>query len=138
MNVSSLDALLDRIEKDIRSTLENEVAETVKDDMQTAIQNGVYNAYTPKQYSRRKEKGGMLDRKNIESRIDGDTLTVRDVAPLDNGRTDYALDEIVVNGLGNMPFPRDYYSECAEILETTGDHIEAMKRGLKKRGYEVK
>lgn len=105
MSVSSLDALLDRIEKDIRSTLENEVTETVKDDMQTAIQNGVYNAYAPKQYSRRKEKGGMLDRKNIESRIDGDTLTVRDVAPLDNGRTDYALDEIVVNGLGNMPFP---------------------------------
>lgn len=106
--------------------------------MQAAIQNGVYNAYAPKQYSRRKENGGMLDRKNIESRIDGDTLTVRDVAPLDNGRTDYALDEIVVNGLGNMPFPRDFYSECAEILETTGDHIEAMKRGMKKRGYEVK
>ena len=138
MNVSSLDALLDRIEKDIRSTLENEVAETVKDDMQAAIQNGVYNSYAPKQYSRRKEKGGMLDRKNIESRIDGDTLTVRDVAPLDNGRTDYALDEIVVNGLGNMPFPRDFYSECADKLETTGDHIEAMKRGLKKRGYGVK
>ena len=138
MNVSSLDALLDRIEKDIRSTLENEVAETVKDDMQAAIQNGVYNAYAPKQYSRRKEKGGMLDRKNIESRIDGDTLTVRDVAPLDNGRTDYALDEIVVNGLGNMPFPRDFYSECKDKLETTVDHVEAMKRGLKKRGYGVK
>ena len=138
MNVSSLDALLDRIEKDIRSTLENEVAETVKDDMQTAIQNGVYNAYTPKQYSRRKEKGGMLDRKNIESRIDGDTLTVRDVAPLDNGMTYYALDEIVVNGLGRMPFPRDFYSECEDKLETTGDHVEAMKRGMKKRGYGVK
>lgn len=138
MKFNNLNDLFKHIEVDLQDTMSKEVSETVKDSMQTSIQSGVYNAYAPKQYSRRKEKGGMLDRKNIESRIDGDTLTVRDVAPLDNGRTDYALDEIVVNGLGNMPFSRDYYSECADKLETTGDHIEAMKHGLKKRGYGVK
>lgn len=138
MIFNNLNDLFKQIEADLQDTMAKEVAETVKDSMQTAIQNGVYNAYSPKQYSRRKENGGMLDRKNIESHMDGNTLTVRDIAPLDNGRTDYALDDIVVNGLGYMPFPRDYYSECAEKLETTGDHVEALKRGMKKRGYRVK
>ncbi|MBE6845441.1 MAG: hypothetical protein E7508_07000 [Ruminococcus sp.] len=136
--MTDLDKLFERIEKDIQDTLKNEVAETVKDNLQTAIQEGVYNAYTPKLYKRRKNNGGLLDRRNMESRIDGNTLTVRDNAPLDNGRTNYALDDIIVNGLGYMPFPRDFYSECADRLDETGEHTEALKRGLKKMGYNVK
>lgn len=65
-------------------------------------------------------------------------IYVRDIAPLDNGRTDYALDDIVVNGLGRMPFPRDFYSECEEQLLLNENHKEALKQGLKRRGYEVK
>lgn len=80
----------------------------------------------------------MLDGDNIEVAVSGDTLTVRDIAPLDNGRTDYALDDIVIHGYGNQPFPRDYISTTEERLIKTNDHVEAMKQGLKKKGYNVK
>lgn len=138
MKTLNLNALFNQLEKDIGSTLQNEVAETVKEEMQAAIQSTVYDAYTPKQYSRRLSDGGMLDGKNIQTMSDGHTLTVKNIAPLDNGRTDYALDDIVVNGMGYMPYPRDFYSECAEQLKTSEKHVEALKQGLKKKGYGVK
>lgn len=74
----------------------------------------------------------------MESSVDGNTLTVRDVAPLDNGNTNYSLDEIIVEGYGNQPFPRDFYNETEHQLEVTGNHIQAMKQGLKDRGYNIK
>lgn len=138
MKFNNLNDLFKKIENDIQDTMMNEVAETVKDEMQTAIQRTVYDAYTPKQYSRRLSDGGMLDSKNIQTMSDGHTLTVKNIAPLDNGRTDYALDDIVVNGMGYMPYPRDFYSECAEQLKTSEKHVEALKQGLKKKGYGVK
>lgn len=138
MKTSKLNALFSQLEKDIRSSLQNEVAETVANEMQNAVQSSVYNAYKPKQYSRRLSDGGMLYGKNIQHIIGGDTLTVRSTAPLDNGRTDYALDDIVVNGMGYMPYPRDFYSECEENLNSSGKHIEASKQGLKNKGYGVK
>ncbi len=138
MKFNNLNDLFKKIENDIQDTMQNEVAETVKEEMQAAIQSTVYDAYTPKQYSRRLSDGGMLDGKNIQTMSDGHTLTVKNIAPLDNGRTDYALDDIVVNGMGYMPYPRDFYSECAEQLKTSEKHVEALKQGLKKKGYGVK
>ena len=139
MKISTLNALFNQLEKDISSTLQNEVAETVKEEMQTTIQRTVYDAYTPKQYSRRLSDGGMLDGKNIQTMSDGHTLTVKNIAPLDNGRTDYALDDIIVNrGVLGYPQGRDFYSETIEQMENNGRCIKALKDGLKKRGYEVK
>lgn len=68
-------------------------------------------------------------------------MTVKDIAPLnksDNSNSNWELDEIVVNGYGNMPFPRDFYSDCKERLEEYGYHTKALRDGLKKRGYDVK
>lgn len=138
MTFKNLDALMKHIQKDVQDTLKNEVAETTKSHMQEAIQTTVYDAYDPEHYTRRMGNGGLLDGDNIEAAVNGDTLTVRDVAPLDNGRTDYALDDIVIHGYGNQPFPRDYISTTEERLIKTNDHVEAMKQGLKKKGYNVK
>lgn len=134
----TLDALFKKLEKDIRSSLAAETAGAVKDEMRQAIQGTVYDAYAPRYYRRRMEQGGLIDSSNIQSSIDGDTLTVRDTAPLDNGRADYALDDLIVNGLGNMPFPRDFYGDTAEQLRQDGAHVQAMREGLKKRGWKVK
>ena len=138
MTFKNLNALMTHIEKDMQKVLKNEVAETVKENMKTAIDENVYNAYTPEYYHRRMENGGLADKDNMEATISGNVLTVRDVAPLDNGRTDYELDEIIVKGWGKQPFPRDFYGGTAERLEDNGDHIKAMKDGLRKRGYKVK
>ena len=138
MTFKNLDTLMTHIEKDMQKVLKNEVAETVKENMKAAIDENVYNAYTPEYYHRRMENGGLADKDNMEATISGNVLMVRDVAPLDNGRTDYELDRIIVEGLGKQPFPRDFYGGTAERLEDNGEHIKAMKDGLRKRGYTVK
>ena len=138
MKYNDINALLDSIEKDIRSTLENEVAETVKEEMVIAVETSVYRVYDPVQYNRRYGNSGLGARENMHVEEIPNGIYVRDIAPLDNGRTDYALDDIVVNGVGRMPFPRDFYSECEEQLFLNENHKEALKQGLKNRGYNVK
>ena len=138
MTFKNLDTLMTHIEKDMQKVLKNEVAETVKENMKAAIDENVYDVFTPEFYNRRMENGGLADKDNMEATISGNVLMVRDVAPLDNGRTDYELDRIIVEGLGKQPFPRDFYGGTAERLEDNGEHIKAMKDGLRKRGYTVK
>ena len=137
MTFKNLNELFAYIEKDIQDTMVNEVADEVKDEMVTAVETSVYRVYDPVQYNRRYGNGGLGARENMQVTEMPNGISVRDIAPLDNGRTDYALDDIVVNGLGRMPFPRDFYSECKEQLEITGNHREALKQGLKNRGYKV-
>lgn len=137
MTFKNLNELFAYIEKDIQDTMVNEVADEVKDEMVTAVETSVYRVYDPVQYNRRYGNGGLGARENMQVTEIPNGISVRDIAPLDNGRTDYELDDIVVNGLGRMPFPRELYSECKEQLEITGNHKEALKQGLKNRGYKV-
>lgn len=139
MTFKNLDSLFKHIEKQVQDTMENEVADAVKDNMAEAVQTDVYNAYTPMYYKRRMQNGGLIDKDNMEVTEIPNGISVRDVAPLDNGRirSDFSLDEIIVNGLGNQPFSRDMYACCKENLERNQDHIEALKHGLKKRGFKV-
>lgn len=138
MTFKNLNDLMKHIENDVQDVLENEVAETVKDELVTSIHDDVYAAYSPEHYLRRMENGGLSDRNNLEATVRDGVLMVKDVAPLDNGRTDYALDDIIVHGYGNQPFARDFYSRTEERLIDTNDHVEAMKNGLKEKGYNVK
>ncbi len=138
MTFKNLNSLMKHIEKDVTDVLQHEVADTAKSHMQEAIQADVYNAYDPEYYTRRLSNNGLLDEDNIEATVSGDTLTVRDVAPLDNARKDWDLDDIIVHGYGTQPFPRDYVSSTEERLLKTNDHTEALKQGLEKKGYNVK
>ena len=138
MKFNNLNDLFNHIEADIQDTMVNEVAETVKEEMVIAVETSVYRVYDPVQYNRRYGNGGLGARENMHVEEIPNGISVRDIAPLDNGRTDCALDDIVVNGLGRMPFPRDFYSECEEQLFLNENHKEALKQGLKNRGYNVK
>lgn len=140
MTFKNLDSLFKHIEKQVQDTMENEVADAVKDNMAEAVQTSVYDAYNPMYYKRRMQNGGLIDKDNMEVTEIPNGIAVRDVAPLDNGRnrSDFSLDEIIVNGLGNQPFKRDMYACCKEKLEQNNDHVEALKQGLKKRGFNVK
>lgn len=137
MTFKNLDSLFKHIEKQVQDTMENEVADAVKDNMAEAVQTDVYNAYTPMYYKRRMQNGGLIDKDNMEVTEIPNGISVRDVAPLDNGRRDFSLDGIIVNGLGNQPFERDFYTETKERLSENNDHVEALKQGLKKRGFKV-
>lgn len=141
MTFKNLDALFKHIETDVKDTLREEVADCVKDEMQFEIEMNVYNAYSPLYYKRRKYDFGLIDKENMESEVEGNILTVKDIAPLnksDNSNSNWELDEIVVNGYGNMPFSRDFYAGAKERLAEHGYHTEVLKDGLKKRGHNVK
>lgn len=137
MVFKNLDSLFKHIEKQVQDTMENEVADAVKDNIAEAVQTSVYDAYNPMYYKRRMQNGGLIDKDNMEVTEIPNGISVRDVAPLDNGRRDFSLDEIIVNGLGNQPFERDFYTETKERLSENNDHVEALKHGLKKRGFKV-
>lgn len=137
MTFKNLNSLCRHIEKQIQDTMVNEVADTVKDNMTEAVHTSVYDAYSPQYYNRRMNNGGLSDTHNMEVTEIKNGISVHNAAPLDNGRNDYNLDEIIVYGLGNQPFERDFYAETAERLSENQEHTEALKQGLKKRGIEV-
>ena len=141
MKYNNLNDLFRRIESDIQDTLSEEVADCVKDEMEFEIQMNVYNAYSPLYYKRREYNGGLIAKENMESKVEGNTLTVKDIAPLnksDNSNSNWELDEIVVNGYGNMPFSRDFYAGTKERLEENKSHLKAFEKGMKKKGYNFK
>ncbi len=140
MTFKNLNDLFAHIEKDVQDTLGHEVGEEVKETMSEAVQISVYDAYDPFVYTRRFNNGGLMCTNNMRSRVDGNTLTVTNETPLDNGRTDtdYTLTDIIVNGLGRQPFPRNFINTTEERLDITKNHVWAMRQGLKNRGYKVK
>lgn len=138
MTFKNIESLLKHIEKQVNDTMKNEVADAVKDNMAEAVQTSVYDAFSPMYYKRRMQNGGLIDKDNMEVTEIQNGISVRDVAPLDNGRRDFSLDEIIVNGWGNQPFERDFYAETEDRLSENNEHIEALKQGLKKRGINVK
>lgn len=139
MKFNNLNDLFKKIENDIQDTMINEVAENAKDKMINAVQTSVYSVYAPVEYTRRYSNGGLGARENIKVDEIDNGIMLKDIAPLDNGRTDYALDDIIVNrGVLGYPQGRDFYSETIEQMENNGRCIKALKDGLKKRGYEVK
>ena len=135
---SSLKEMEKYIETQLQNIMENEVAETVKDNMHEAIQTSVYDMYSPTYYTRRYDNGGLGDINKMDVTPITNGIEVKDNAPLDNGRNDYALDDIIVNrGVLGYPQGRDFYESTADRLNQNKEHIIALKNGLKKRGIEI-
>lgn len=133
----NLDDLFAYIETAIQDTMENEVANMVKDKMNLSVHKTVYGTYQPKFYHRREDNGGLSDKDNISiTPIDGG-IRITNETPLDNGRHSPRLDAIVEYGQGRQPFPRPFYEDTYDTL-AAGAFEEALKRGLKNRGINVK
>lgn len=135
---SSLKEMEKYIEIQLQDTMEKEVAETVKDNMHEAIQTSVYGMYSPTYYHRRYDNGGLGDINKMDITPIENGIEIKDNAPLDNDRNDYALDDIIVNrGVLGYPQGRDFYEATADRLNKNKEHIIALKNGLKKRGIEI-
>ena len=133
-----------RINKDIHDVLYNDVAEVVKDEMTEAIQTSVYDRYSPSQYQRQMDNGGLTDRNNMQSTMIGDnTLVVKNIRR--DGDRDVV--GVIIDGTGYtwensriysmQPFPRNFYEETIERLLRSKNHVSAMKKGLRNKGYNV-
>ena len=139
MNFNNLNQLFNYIDDQIQDTMRKEVADTVKDNMAEAVHTSVYSVYSPEYYNRRMNNGGLSDTHNMEVTEIQNGISIHDTASLDNGRSDYNLDDIIVNhGVLGYPQGRDFYSETWERLEKNKEHTNALKQGLKNRGIKVK
>ena len=137
MTFNNLNDLFRYIEQKTQDTMRNEVAETTKEVMSEAVDSAVYNVYQPKYYTRRGLNGGLADKGNYTVEEIQNGIKITNNTPLDNGGNEPRLDDIICNGLGRQPFPRDFYSETKNELLRTQAHKEALKRGLRERGIDV-
>ena len=131
----------------INEALKKEVADRVATVQQRNIQATVYDAYNPKEYLRRSENGGLLDADNIKAElIEDGVLSVKNVTPpnpryrhdkLEGNFIDYAVEygkDYDFYSPGARPFVKD----TIEDLRANKQHVEAMRRGLKRQGVNLK
>ena len=148
---NSLDKLLNYIQQQVQDAMQNEVAEEVVEVMTEdggTIDKTVYNAYTPynlagtdHHYHRTYQ---LKDPNNFSKEmIDENTLAVRST----RSEGDRDIAEVIESGVGydwglNSGYVRDldkeigarpFHEATVEELQSTGKHVEALKRGLEKR-----
>lgn len=133
----NLDDLFAYIETAIQDTMENEVADMVKEKMNLSVHKTVYGTYQPKFYHRRKDNGGLSDKDNISITPINNGIEITNDTPLDNGRHSPRLDAIVEYGQGRQPFPRPFYEETYDTL-AAGAFEETLKSSLKNKGIDIK
>ncbi len=133
---------------DILSQLENGMTKAMQEMEkrlitfhQKIITANVYNAYTPQNgYIRRKNNGGLRDRTNFYTTINGGgkeyELTLQNETQGTNARR---LDEIICEASGrnwtNVP-KRDFIGATAQEFEKEATDI--LRDALKKVGFVVK
>lgn len=145
----NFDELLAYLQKAVNDTLENEVADTVKQCMEQAIDVEVYSVYTPIKYDRRGDAGGLGDTGNINAAlIEDGLLQVTNDTPLNNtygiNQSGKTLTEIVVTGEGYMYAfdpnaayldPRDFIGLTKRMLDEGKLAEVAVNKGLKRYGF---
>ena len=136
MKYDNLDDLFRYIEKQTKDVMKKEVADEAKQSMSEAVQSSVYDVYAPKYYTRRGKNGGLADTDNYDVYEIPDGIEVVNNTPPDNGSS-VDLDDIICNGLGQQPFPRDFYKETIDTLNRSDDFRAALKEGLKARGINA-
>lgn len=159
----NLKQLEDYLNKQMADVMQKEVAEKVKDVEQKQIDKTVYDGYSPSsddgepwQYERRRDKGGLRSRDNMDVDVqmvgNGVELTVENTT---KGKDDnFEIADLVEYGDGyngkqytykrnrdgtanEYLRARPFTKNTADELEMTGEHIDAMKKGLKARGLSV-
>lgn len=153
---NNLNDLFKHINSQMADVMQKEISEKVKDVEQKNIDSTVYDAYSPFVYERRRDNDGLRDRNNMQSQVtqsgNGVELTVENTT---KGKdSNYEIAELIEYGdgtngkeydfkrnrdgtafkyLGSRPFTKNTVDE----LYRTGEHVDEMKKGLKKRGIDV-
>lgn len=149
---NSLNDLYNAWKKGCEETVEVVVPKVMKDKMQQAIEYEVYAKYTPKSYIRRKENGGLLDKKNMVERIEVNRNKITVYLfnnTLGNDKYKYHtndyIDSIIVTGKGytwknseiyKNPIKRDFYKETEKLLND-GELRSTIIKELRQKGIIV-
>jgi len=135
------------LQKEINAALKNEVANEIKAVKQDAIQENVYDVYTPSHYIRRGKSGGLLDKSNMKAELleDGVIVVKNETPPNPNyPHSDLSRPHIgwaVEQGRGyffHNPGARPFIQPTVDELKQNKQHVNALMDGLKKMGFNVK
>ncbi|PCF50176.1 hypothetical protein [Staphylococcus delphini] len=135
----------------LRDTINNEVFEVIRDELIMEMERRVYDVYEPKRYQRRGSSGGLKDPDNyvITMPYISDKKMSFLIANLTKGNGD-TLDDFIndliegVDGFAGDPslgMPARPYTEYAysNLISSVSrnDMLEALYKGLRKRGFNV-
>lgn len=158
MDFKSLKDLEKYLQQQVNKSLERDVTPVVKKIMIEQIEDTVYSAYSPSEYKRRGQDEGLADPENIGGVMVGNTLEVINATQTNpdiyinherydsQNEGDYltpiieygqGYDFARENGNAGYERPRPFISNTREKLKSTGAHVTALKKGLKKRGINV-
>lgn len=146
-----VNALLKDLKADIEDTLMDEVMDEVKCIELKHIEDDVLSIYSPKIY-RRRAFGGIDDPENIVGEIVDSRLVVDNITKFNDGYGTYnfgvGLADLINDGErrhgyfydyhGEFIQPRPFINNTIEEIENTDSVENALKKGLKKRKYDVK
>lgn len=133
----------------------NEAHEVVSEEQSRMVQQEVYSPYDPYQYDRRRTQGGLADTRNmigsISYGLQGIEYVMENITQGENG---YELAGLIEyghnNGHGSYEYTRNrdgtqerylqarpFISSTIESLQRSLAHVEAVRRGLRRRGIET-
>ncbi len=151
-NYDDFDSLVNDLKSDIEDTLSKEVFDTVRDIELWYIKRDVMNRYQPQIYERRRA-GGIDDPSNIKGKVRDMELTVRnetsfnpgygtgnrgnDLAVLINEGTG-GKSNLYYDYVGEFERPTNFLENTQWDIDHTKDAENALNKGLKRRGYEIK
>ena len=155
------DPQIQAFHKEIKDKFYNDLLETLQEckqyfieKMQEAVQEAVYDAYTPTQYERRGEEGGLKDPKNFDLQIffdrDGSIVVFMKNITTGVGNAFY-IDEGIVTGKDfydwersyayylaqQGKFQRDFYTLMEYTVQDDRQLQILIERGMKKRGWNI-
>ena len=154
MNIDqALAQAIAKLKPAIDNALAKEVADEVKRTQAETAQTYVYGVYSPRMYSRR---GSFTDQGQMSVEVGGGKLTVKSTAkpspwsiPAGRATTGKDLVALVEGGNGAGGYydfwthgsymgPRPFIEITGAQLEGSRTHIDALRRGLSRQGFNVK
>lgn len=136
----SINALEKFINQKLSDVLKNEVFEAIREEMQEKVQTVVYDQYDPRDYQRTEKlmrdiEKSMLDENTLiveNTRRDGD----KEIVPIIEYGVGYTWG--YVRNLDEEIGPRPFVEETRKSLQNSDKLKNAIKNGLRMRGFTVK
>lgn len=147
---SSIAGLEEYVKRAVNNSL-YAVGDFVAELESASVHDNVYEAYDPKQYSRRGNNGGLSDNSNMHVSVSNGAMTLTNDTPFGAGpvkATNLAglVETGDDGGYGHYAYqydygylqPRPFIQKTREALASTKMHVDILKEELEKYGFEVK
>ena len=129
-----------KLDDAIQKSMEGVVADTAKAALRQAVKERVYDVYSPQEYIRHEDNGGLSDVRNMEARYDKATMTLEVEDVRRDEDTNRLVAPVVESGRGYnyfSPGPRPFHA-YAEQMMGQGLFESALNEGLREAGMDAK